>query len=260
MRLAEPGIRAPSRRQFVLVLLEESPQCRLRGLGEFVDKLLDDHRHCLDRRALLEPSVVVPPPSRRRALETHAADQERLHAASHQHGPQGLEDVLLRNAHPTPDLIDDSVERLGAYEVVRPLGEKLVDRGVADNDPVLLGLLCQQDGVHHVLLVVGESHPGWILPRRSHRLHEELVHHLPHDHGPLKAAFPEAAAVPRHRHRVRTAGPGVHLEKWGQDEKSEHRHDGEGGERRLLVLAKDTEGSGHGTACGLLLDGETAKA
>ena len=135
-----------------------------------------------------------------------------------------------------------------------------VDGLVADHDSRLLRLPREQQGVDHILLVVGQRRPRGRTAGGRERFHEKLVGRPPHEHRPLQAALTKPAPLPGDHDRVGIADPGAHLEDRRQDEKCEHRHDRESGEGRLLVLAKDTEGTGHGTACRLWPDGETAEA
>ena len=253
MRLPEAGRGTAGRGQLIPVGIKEGPQHRFGRLGQLVDKRLRNDGNGLDGCALLEPAVVVPPQARRRGLEPNPAKQQGLHPAGHENRPQGLKHVFLRDSHAAADTIDDCVKILRRDEVVGPFSQKLVDRGVADHDPVGLSLSCQQERVDHIFFVVCQAHSRGILAGGGHGRDQKLVHDLPHDHGPLDAALAEAASRPRHHHRIGAArATPAHLEDRREHEEREHRHDCQGGQGRFLVLAKNSEGSGHGTACRLL--------
>ena len=248
MRLPESRLGATGRGEIVFVRVVEGSQRGFRRLGELVDERLHHHRHRLDRCPLLKTTVVVPPHARRGAFEPDASEEQRLHPPGHQHSSQGLENVLLQDSHAAADPRHNLVKLVRPNEVVGPLGEELIDRGVAHHDPIRLSLLREEKCVDDVLFIVGEPHPRRILAGRRHRLDEELIHHLPHDDGPLEAAFAETAPRPGDHQRVGAAGPCAHLQNRGQHEKSKHRHDRETGQGGLLVLAKDSERAGHSTA------------
>ena len=248
MRLLEAGRGTAGRGQIVLVLIEEIPQRRLRRKRHRLHQRLDRHRHHLDGGRLLEPPEIVPPLGRRIAGE--AGQEEPLHAAGGEHRSQGLEHVGLRHRHrAAAAAADDRLELLGANHIIGPLAEELVDGGIAHDHAIGLRLPGQEHRPHDVFLVVGQKpHPPRITPRGRDCIQQELVEHRPHRDAPHHVALADLAPGPTCHDRVGTGPARPHLEERRQHEKGQHGEDRHEHEEGTLVLAKNLERAGHGTA------------
>ena len=249
MRLAEPGIGTAGLGKVVLVGLEEAAQ-RLLGRGRrLARQLFHDDGHDLHHGLLLEPTEVVPPPAGRIGRKTRL--EQHQHVAGGQFGPQRRKEIVLRHGHrPEPQAGNDLVELFLPHQVARPLTEKVVDGRVADHDPVGLRLLREEQVANHLLLRLRKQRQaGGVAAGRGGALREEPVDDRPHGQGPLQAPLTELSARPSRHQGVAAGDASPHLEKRGQHEKGEHRQNRHKHQQGPLILAKDVERAGHGTAC-----------
>ncbi len=252
MRLTESRFRTPGRGQVVLVLLEERPQRRLGRRSDVGGERFHDDRNHFDRGRLLQAAEVVPPPAGRITIEARL--EQHLHALRGEHRPQGLEEVVLTDAHrPHAEPADDLVELLLPDEIVRPLAEEVVDRRVAHDHAVGLGLPREHGRPDDRPLIVGQQpDPRRIAAGRGRGFHQKAVEDATHGHRPLDPALPQLAPLPRHDDGIPPpAAATPHLQERRQHEEGDHGHDGQRGQRGPLIPAENVERAGHGTACGL---------
>ena len=230
------------------MLLEERLQDRGRGEIDLRTHTPDVNWHNLRRGRLRQPPEVVPAEAGGIAEQPTLEEQE--HVLGEQFLPQCLEEIVLRDPTPAgPEPPHDLLELVGADLAVGLLGEKVVDRRVADDDPVLLRLLRQEHHGHDRPLVdVKPARLGRVAAGSHRRLLEEAIDDKLHHHGPVEPLLPHFAPVPGGHRRIGQGGrlPAV-LEQRREDEERQHGEDGEGHHRGLLIGAKDAEAS-HGTA------------
>ena len=248
MRLAEPGFLAAGIGEILLVLLEKRLQDRAGGEIDLPTDTPNIDRHDLRRGRLRQPPEVVPAEAGGIAEQPTLEEQE--HVLGEQFLPQRLEQIVLRDPAPAgPEPPHDLLELIGTDLPVGFFGEEVVDRRVADDDPVLLRLLRQEHRRHDRPLVdVEPTRLGRVAAGSHRRLLEEAIDDKLHHHGPVQPLLPDFAPVPGGHRRIGQGGglPAI-LEQRGEDEERQHGEDGEGHHRGLLIGAEDAEAS-HGAA------------
>ena len=245
---AEAGVLAAGIGEICLVFFIKRPQCLLGGGRHFIGKQADRHAHRLDRRRLLHAFEIIPAPPGRIAGKTGLKHHQS--SAGEQFRPQGFKQIALRNRHrPESQSGDNFVEFLLAYEVVGPVGEKLVDRRVTHHQPVFPAFLPDEHRADHSLFVIGKQRQlRGIPPGGDSTVHQKAVEHRPHGHAAFELVLADIAAAPVDRHWIPCRGAAAHLQEGGQHEKSEHRQNGDKNQQGTLVLAENIERTGHGGA------------
>ena len=245
MGLAKARVRTFRLRQQFPVIVVKGLQHLLRGFIDLLRERFTGHGDHFHDRLLLKASEGIPPPPGRVARKTGLEQQE--HVAGSQLIPQRLEDIRLRCAqHPQTQPPENLTELIRANLVVRPVRQKLVDRGIAHHDSGLPGLFHKQPRPYHRVFAFREQRqPGRVTSRLHGSFHQEAVEHTPHGDQPIEVTLAYLTTGPASNQRIAREGAATHLQEWRKHKEREHRHDRHKNQKRLLIAAKNVERAGH---------------